>query len=120
MKKLISTIVIIILFSSCTAYHSGYLNNSASLNTNNFIYIKHNAQGTANITYVFGIGGFKKMTLVNLALQDLLKNNPLLENQAYVNTAVNWRNKVTLFGWKQSCTITASIVEFNSGSKPQD
>ena len=69
MKKSIlkSTLVIIsaILLTSCSAGHSGYMANSASLSSANFSYIKQNIKGEATATYILGIGGLAKETLVN-------------------------------------------------------
>ncbi len=104
--------VILSLFSGC-ALHSGYMQSSASLNSNNFSYVKRDVQGSASALYVLGIGGLNKTALVNEAKNDLLKNYQLQNNQALVDITVNWKNTYYLLVMKNECTITASIVEFN-------
>ena len=64
-------------------------------------------------TYVFGLGGLSKKTLVDVAKKDLLSENPLNDNQAMVNLTVNWKNTFVLpFAITNRCTVTADIVEF--------
>jgi len=74
--------------ASC-AMHKGTLQNSASLSTNNFSYVKRNATGSARSMLVFGIGGFLKKSLIDEAKRELLRDNPLQDNQVLANIAVN-------------------------------
>jgi hypothetical protein len=121
MKKLnfnkIIPITLLIVFQSCIAIHGGYMTNSASLSTNNFQYVKYDAQGTATVTYIFGIGGNLKMALVNEAKKNLLENNPLLPNQTLANITVNWKTTFIGFHTTTRCIVTADIVEFNSSNE---
>lgn len=103
---------LLLSFSNC-ALHSGYMQSSASLNSNNFTYIKRDVQGSASTLYVLGIGGLSKTALVNEAKNNLLNNFQLQNNQALVDITVNWKNSYYLLVMKNECTITASIVEFN-------
>lgn len=103
--------LVLILFSNC-ANHSGYMQSSASLNSNNFKYIKRDVQGTASTLYVLGIGGLHKTALVNEAKKELLKNFQLQDNQALVDITVNWKQTYFLVVMTNRCTVTASIVEF--------
>lgn len=111
-------IAIITLLSSCVAFHSGNLWDSALLNSANFSYIKHDISGDASATYVFGIGGLSKTALVGLAKKNMTSNNPLDKNQALVNLSVNFKNSY-YFGIVSTvnCTVTADIVEFNNGQQ---
>ena len=86
---------------------------SASLSSANFSYTKMNAMGKSSTTYIFGIGGLDRETLVNDAKQDLLANNPLQSNQALSNVTVNFK-MVTYAGiyGTSTCTVTADIVTF--------
>lgn len=99
--------------TSCVGLHKGYITNSTSLSENNFTYVTKNLQGSSTVTYVLGIGGLAKSTLVNTAKQKMLENNPLKDNQALVNLTVNWKSSnyvgiyITL-----KCTVTADVVEF--------
>lgn len=115
-KKIIA-VTLFIVFQSCTAIHGGYMTNSASLSTNNFQYVKYDAQGTATVTYFLGIGGNLKMALVNEAKKNLLENNPLSPNQTLVNTTVNWKTTIIGVHVTTRCTVAADIVEFNSSNE---
>ncbi len=115
-KNILSSIIAVIiavLVSSCSATHSGYMANSAALSSANFSYLKQNINGQATATYVLGIGGLAKATLVDNAKQRMLENNPLKSNQTFANLTVNFKNSyyLGLFA-KVKCTVTADIVEF--------
>jgi hypothetical protein len=114
--KVIISIILLVVLQSC-AFHGGYMSNSASLSSNNFQYVKNNAQGTAMATYVFGLGGNEKMALVNEAKMDLLEKNRLKPNQTLVNITVNFKQSFIFFVSTNRCTVTADIVEFNSPAK---
>jgi hypothetical protein len=101
--KVIIPIILLAVLQSC-AFHGGYMSNSASLSSNNFQYVKNNAQGTAMATYVFGLGGNEKMALVNEAKMDLLEKNRLKPNQTLVNITVNFIVTIVL------ATIVAAII----------
>ncbi len=110
--KLGVTLFVISLLSSC-AMHQGYMVNSAALSSSNFTYVKKYVQGTAKVTYIFGLGGLSKIALVDNAKMDLLYANPLKDNQALVNLTVNWKTTFVLpFAFTNRCTVTADIVEF--------
>jgi hypothetical protein len=115
LKKTIA-ITLLVIFQSC-AFHGGYMNNSASLSTNNFQYVKYDAQGSAMVVYIFGLGGNDKMALVNEAKKNLLENNPLSPNQTLVNLTVNFKQSFVFFVITNRCTVTADIVEFNSANE---
>jgi hypothetical protein len=118
MKKIIlkSTMAIMLALSivGCSAVHSGSMENSASLSSANFSYAKQNIQGKSQATYVLGIGGLAKETLVNEAKQKMLAENPLKDNQTLANLTVSFK-KSYYFGLVYStvkCTVTADVVEF--------
>ena len=111
--KSVFAITIAIFITGCAAIHNGYMANSAAFSSNNFSYVKMNAQGTSTATYVLGIGGLAKETLVNDAKQQLLTSSPLKSNQTLANLTVNWKNSIYLGLFKTvKCTVTADIVEF--------
>ena len=117
MKKIILksvlAITIVIFASSCSAYHSGYMANSASLSAANFSYAKQNIKGEATATYILGIGGLAKETLVDNAKQQMLNANPLKSNQTFANLTVNFKASYYLGVYKTlKCTVTADVVEF--------
>jgi hypothetical protein len=117
MKKIIlkisTTLLLVILFSSCAAYHNGYMASSASLNSANFSYVKQNVKAKSTATYILGIGGLGKETLVNSAKEELISENKLKNNQALSNLTVNFKNSYILGVFSTvTCTVTADIVEF--------
>ena len=117
MKNIIfkSTVILFftVLLTSCSAGHMGYMANSASLSSANFTYVKQNIKGESKATYVLGLGGLAKETLVNDAKQKMLLENPLKSNQALVNLTVNFKiSHFLLFYAKTKCIVTADIVEF--------
>ncbi len=111
--KSIFAFTIAIFISSCAAFHSGYMTNSAALSSANFSYVKQNIKGQSTATYVLGIGGLEKVTLVDNAKQQMLATNPLKSNQALANLTVNFKYSF-YFGVFSSvnCTVTADVVEF--------
>nr|WP_315130358.1 DUF6567 family protein [uncultured Flavobacterium sp.] len=118
MKKIILksalAIMLVLSITSCSAVHSGAMENSASLSSANFSYAKQNIQGKSQATYVLGIGGLAKETLVNEAKQKMLAENPLKDNQTLANLTVNFKKSLYL-GLIYStvkCTVTADVVEF--------
>lgn len=100
------------LMSGCVALHSGFMNDSASLSSNNFKYVKL-ASGQAKATLVFGIGGLKEDAMVAAAKSNLIQKNPLKEGQTIANVAVD-RKQSIYFGIVvvTKVTVTADIVEF--------
>jgi hypothetical protein len=100
------------------ALHMGTYNSSAVLNQANFSYVKQDLVGKSKLTYILGIGGLAKETLVFHAKKDLIKNHfgndsGLKENQALANVSVNVKtsNYLGLFVIAK-CTLTADLVEF--------
>jgi hypothetical protein len=118
MKNLVIILAASLFLSSC-AVHGGYITNSASLSSNNFIYIETAAKGTAEATYIFGAGGLDRDALVEDARQNLLRNFPLNDNQTLVNITLSFKKTYVLpFFIKNKCTVSASIVQFTfSGQK---
>lgn len=99
-----------LLFSSC-AVHTGFMNDSASISSNNFKMIRY-AEGTSSTTRIFGLGGLAKNALVAEAKKDLIQNNPLKDGQTLANVTVDFKNSFMLFVIKTKVTVTADIVEF--------
>ncbi len=106
-------LAIALILSNCVSLHNGYMLNSAALITANFSYVKQNIQGESTATYILGIGGFMKKTLVNDAKQHMLSSFPLKDNQAIVNQTVNFKYS-SIFGivTTVTCTVAADVVEF--------
>jgi len=114
MKRALLTSVLFtvsFLLTSC-AFHQGIMENSASLGSANFSYIKQTVQGDASATYILGIGGLGKHTLVDEAKQRMVASSPLKNNQALANITVNFKTTYAIVFVKVKCTVTADIVEF--------
>ncbi len=110
-KTLLLLFVGSIIFSCAT--HDGYMLSSASLSSNNFKYVVKDAVGTATATYIIGIGGHSKQSLVAEAKKNLLEKYNFKDNNALVNLTVNWKKTfVNPIAYRNRCTITADIVEF--------
>lgn len=114
--RLLIVVIGVLSLSSC-AIHSGYMNNSASLSQANFSYKKTSISGTASTLQVLGIGGLGKSAIVGEAKQNMLRNNPLKQNQALANITVNWKNSFYFLVMTTECTVTADVVEFYSENK---
>ncbi len=102
----------VIFLSGCAASHLGFMSDSASLSSNNFKFVKP-AQGYAETTIIFGIGGLKKDALVAEAKSDLLQKNPLKDGQTLANVCVDFKYTF-YFGIVivTRATVTGDIVEF--------
>ncbi len=109
----ILSLSLMITLSSCAATLYGTMSDSASLNSNNFIYVKRNVQGKSQATYVFGFGGMKRDAIVAEARANMLTNTSLKDNQAISNLSVDFK-KSTFFGIVNTikCFVSADIVEF--------
>ena len=106
-------VLVTLLLASCSAGHSGYMASSANLSSANFSYLKQNVKGESTATYILGIGGLAKETLVNDAKLNLLAQSPLKNNQALSNLTVNFKSSFYLGIFSTvTCTVTADVVEF--------
>jgi len=109
-------LISVYFLASCAASHSGYMQGSASLSSNNFRYVKTNVFASAQCIYFLGLGGYAHEALVGEAKQNLYLKSGLKNNQAYANITVNWKTQITFLGFivRRVCTVSADIVEFNS------
>jgi hypothetical protein len=114
MKKILSFVLVVILFTSCMAFHAGSTSGSAALSSANFDYVQKNITGSSNAVYIFGFGGMAKSKMVEEAKEDMLKKHPLQSNQALANVTVDVKNTL-IFGtvYRQlTVNFTADVVEF--------
>ena len=117
MKRLLLRVSFIlsltVLFSSCAAGLTGYMNNSAALSSDNYTYVKRDLQGMSQATYVLGIGGMNREAIVDEAKQKMLENYTLEDGQTLANTTVNFKYSNFLgIVATTKCYVTADIVEF--------
>lgn len=116
LTNLLILFLIYLSFTSCIATHSGFISGSASLNSANFFYQKKDVYGVAQATYVLGIGGMSRQSLVMEAKENMLKSNPLLKNQALANVTMSFKSSgfLAFIVTTIKCTVSADIVEFKS------
>ncbi|MDO8967923.1 DUF6567 family protein [Algoriphagus sp.] len=105
------------VMSSC-ATHSAYTGNLKSQNTqvilsqDNFK-IGERIEGKANATYVFGIGGLSKKSLVETARTNMFQNANLQGSpKALVNETFSTKTSFFLLFWKHQVNVSADVVEF--------
>lgn len=111
---LIAVLSISSILTGCIATHVGNMAGSASLDSPNFMYKKQNISGEATATYVLGIGGQARQSLISEAKKSMLKENPLLKNQALANVTVSFKTTYFL-GFiviTVKCDVSADVVEF--------
>ncbi|WP_405606218.1 DUF6567 family protein [Polaribacter sp. Asnod1-A03] len=117
MKKIIFKSLFILLttflLTSCNAKLYGGMSNSGVLSSNNFRYIHKNLQGKSQATYILGVGGFNRQSIVNEAKENMLAYAPLEPNQALVNVVVDFKKTRYLFFFKKlKCYVSGDIVQF--------
>ena len=110
LQKFLTAVFILFLASGC-AFHTGMMNNSASLSENNFKLVKY-AKGQASTTKIFGIGGLSKDGLVAEAKNNMYQNYPLRDGQTIANVTVDFKQTIFIVVIKTKVTVTADIVEF--------
>ncbi|HKL40065.1 MAG TPA: DUF6567 family protein [Cryomorphaceae bacterium] len=108
--KLLAPFILAIGFSSC-AFHSGVMNDSASLHGQNFELIGM-AVGNAQTTHVFGIGGLDPTGLVLDAKRSMYIRFPLKKGQAYANLSVDFKRSYFFIVNTTKATVSADIVQF--------
>lgn len=103
--------------SSC-ATHGSYTGNLKSQNTqvilsqDNFK-IGERIEGKANATYVFGIGGLSKKSLIETARTNMYQNANLQgSSKALVNETFSTKTSFFLLFWKHQVNASADVVEF--------
>lgn len=108
--KLLSAIILAIGFSSC-AFHSGMMNDSASLHGRDFELIGM-AVGRANTTHVLGVGGLDPTGLVLEAKRNMYNRFPLKKGQTYANLSVDFKRSFFFIVHATQATVSADVVQF--------
>jgi len=110
--QLIMAIFTFMLLQGC-AFHEGMMTGSVQLSQGNFRMVK-TANGKAQATYIFGLGGLDRHAMVHAARLDMYKKYPLGANQAYANISVDFRRAFFPFVWVTTAYVTADVVEFGA------
>lgn len=107
-------VTLCLLLTGCLATHTGFISDSASLSSPNFMYKKQNIFGESTATYILGIGGDGRQSLIVEAKKNMLKDNPLLANQALANVSVSYKTTHFLgfLATDVKCIVSADLVEF--------
>lgn len=102
------------LLTGCLTTQLGFMSDSASLNAPNFKYKKQNIFGESTATYVLGLGGAGRQSLILEAKRNMLKGNPLDANQALANISVSYKTSHFLgfLATDVKCMVSADVVEF--------
>ena len=111
----VAILAVSIFVTGCAASHSGMLLNQTSvqLSQNNFSYVATNQSGEATVTYILGIGGMAKKSLLYDAVKDLHDKRKLEDGQAWVNQTENFKTTVKLgIVVTTTCTVSADIIQF--------
>ena len=101
-------------FSAC-GFHQGYIGHQIQTNVElseaNFEYVKA-VEGSASATYVFGIGGLGKKTLIGNAKAEMMKKAGLEGSQAVINVSTDLKvsNYVVFVQYK--ATVSGDVVQF--------
>ncbi|MFT6174805.1 MAG: hypothetical protein ACJAZC_001863 [Cryomorphaceae bacterium] len=98
------------VLSSC-AFHSGMMNDSASLHGQDFELIGM-AVGQSNTTHVIGIGGLDPTGLVLEAKRNMYNLFPLKKGQTYANLSVDFKRSYFIIVNTTKVTVSADIVQF--------
>lgn len=117
-KLLLSTLILSASLLSSCATHSSYTGNlkssqtSVVLSQNNFSVVDH-IEGKAKATYVFGIGGLNKKSLVEKARSEMYTKAELQGfPRAIINETFSTKTSFFLFFWKQQVNSSADVIEF--------
>lgn len=112
--KILFSLLIITTLTSCMATFNGAINNSTALSSANFTYAEVNVEGKADATYILGIGGLDRHSLISEAKQDLMSKHNLKAGQSLANIITNYKTSYYLgLVTVVECTVSADIVEFN-------
>ena len=110
--KLSVALTLILSVSSC-AFHTGMIQGSAILQSNNFVYVKRDVSGTAAASYFLGLGGLGKDELVSEAKKDVIAKNKIKDNQTLVNITVGAKRTIVFpLVFTNRYTMTADVVEY--------
>lgn len=111
---LVTALAFCSILTGCIATHVGNMTGSASLNAPNFSYKKQNILGVATATYILGIGGESRQSLIMEAKKNMLKGNSLQKNQALANVSVSYKTThfIGFLITTVNCMVSADVVEF--------
>jgi hypothetical protein len=110
MKFVLSFIIAVILFTSCTYYKpcSFQVTNTYPNNT----VVIGNVSATAKIVYVLGLGKTDQLPITQQAKNNLLSKYKLKPYQTLTNITLDYTKTYWLFGFTDRAIINADVVQF--------
>jgi archaellum component FlaF (FlaF/FlaG flagellin family) len=118
MKKIISFLVCITLICSSCGIYNGLTTNT-NAHTTDVILSKKNfkviarVKGSAQETYVFGIGGLTRKALIEEARTNMFSNMDIIgSSKAIINETVEIKSSYYFIVETQEVTVSAHIIEF--------
>ncbi len=103
----------IILMGCGCAFHAGSYDGAAELSSGNFEIVGF-AEGSAEATYVLGLGGNQREAIVSEAKRDMYRRYPLKKGQAFGNITVNRKIGFYIIVSRAKYTVTADIIQFDT------
>ncbi len=110
LKKCLGGLVIGMTISAC-ATHSGYYDNSCSLDKGDFCYVK-TVEGTAKTGRWFSRGGFGQEKLTAAAREDMESKYTLKPHEEYTNIRVDYKWTKMFLHDEVRVVMKADVVEF--------
>ncbi len=116
-KSLAFVVLTSVLFSSCgthlpMTYNTNQHVTNVELSKKNFKVVA-SVKGEAKATYILGIGGLKKKTLIENAKADMLKNTDLVgTSRAIVNETVEIHIRNYFVVMQYRVVVSGHVVEF--------
>jgi hypothetical protein len=113
MKKLLTSLAIVYLMTSCVTYHHGAISSSTVSRTVKYQDI---AIGVSQINKFWGFGGISKDALVLEARREMIKNRPLRSKEQYLNFTVDFKHTFWPIFSQTKVTMCADVVSFSNDS----
>lgn len=113
MKKLLISLTIIFLMTSCITYHQGAISSSA---VNRTVKYQDIAIGVSQVNKFLGFGGISKDALVLEARREMTKNRPLGPKEQYINFTVDFKHTFWPIVSQTKVTMCADVVSFSNDS----
>lgn len=106
---------LVLILNSCIVSHSGSISSGPILTLNDSY--QDIATGTANSTFVLGIGSTDNNQLIQAAKRNLYFNRPLQKNEYYANFTVDVNRKIILFiALNIHVTVNADVIRSNGST----
>lgn len=116
-STVLSVIVFTLMLSGCASFqgltknYNGH-NTEVQLNRKNFKIVQK-VEGSAQATYILGIGGLGKKALIARATEKMLADANLIgSSRAVINETVEIKNSFFLIATTTQINVSAYVIEF--------